>query len=566
MIVAPIEGSGNRTRVHYDPDIAADDQTSTESADAGQQSQVPHRAGIVLAALILVAGVANLNLSVANVALPDIGLHFDSSQTSLDLVAVGFSLGLAGSVLYLGAVGDRYGRKLLILIGMALSIPASLVAGFATSDTMLIVGRVIGGVAAGMAFPTTLALITALWSGPARTKAIATWSALGGALAALGPLLAGWLLENFYWGSVFLITVPMSALAFVLALLIVPAHINETTNPVDHLGGLISIVFVGALVLSINFAGGSELRSTAIAAGAIMIVALVAFILQERRARFPLYDLDIASRRVFWVAALAGIIVFGSLMGAMFVGQQYLQNVLGYSPLEAGAAILPAVVLMVPSAPISARMVGRFGARLTLLTGYVFCFFSFLLMLLVWDVGASYWAVAPAYGCIGIGVGLAGTPASNSLTGSVPVERAGMASGTADLQRDLGGAAMQSVMGALLTAGYGAAIAADVADAPPALQNQVTSDIARELESSFAAAELTAQRVPTFSDQIIAAARVAFIDGANNAYLAGCAAIVIGFVLVATGFPRHDRERELLAEYHVADAASRAAGERDSAP
>ena len=177
MIVAPIEGSGNRTRVHYDPGIAADDQTSTESADADQQSQVPHRAGIVLAALILVAGVANLNLSVANVALPDIGLHFDSSQTSLDLVAVGFSLGLAGSVLYLGAVGDRYGRKLLILIGMALSIPASLVAGFATSDTMLIVGRVIGGVAAGMAFPTTLALITALWSGPARTKAIATWSA-----------------------------------------------------------------------------------------------------------------------------------------------------------------------------------------------------------------------------------------------------------------------------------------------------------------------------------------------------------------------------------------------------
>ncbi|MEM8618905.1 MAG: MFS transporter [Actinomycetota bacterium] len=518
---------------------------------------MPNRAGVVLATLILVAGVANLNLSVANVALPDIGLHFGSSQTSLDLVAVGFSLGLAGSVLYLGAVGDRYGRKLLILVGMALSIPASLVAGFATSDTMLIVGRVIGGVAAGMAFPTTLALITALWSGPARTKAIATWSALGGALAALGPLLSGWLLENFYWGSVFLITVPLSGLAFMLALAIVPAHVNETTNPVDHLGGLISIVFVGALVLSINFAGVSELRSTALAAGAIMVIALVAFIMQERRARFPLYDLEVASRRVFWVAALAGIIVFGSLMGAMFVGQQYLQNVLGYSPLEAGAAILPAVVLMVPSAPISARMVGRFGARLTLLTGYVFCFFSFSLMLLLWDEGASYWAVAPAYVCIGIGVGLAGTPASNSLTGSVPVERAGMASGTADLQRDLGGAAMQSVMGALLTAGYGAAIAADVADAPPELQNQVTNDIARELESSFAAAELTAERVPIFSDQIVAAARVAFIDGANNAYLAGCTAIVIGFVLVATVFPRHDRERELLAEYEAADEAAR---------
>ena len=141
----------------------------------------PDRAGIVLVTLILVAAVANLNLSVANVALPSIGEAFDSSQVTLNLIAVGYSLGLAASVLYLGAIGDRYGRKLLLVLGTALAIPMSLLAAFAPRDEVLFVARVGGGLAAGMAYPTTLALITALWSGPARTKSIALWSALGGA-------------------------------------------------------------------------------------------------------------------------------------------------------------------------------------------------------------------------------------------------------------------------------------------------------------------------------------------------------------------------------------------------
>jgi DHA2 family multidrug resistance protein-like MFS transporter len=172
---------------------------ATRPDNAG--GQAPERAGLVLAALILVAGVANLNLSVANVALPDIGKHFDSSQTTLDLIAVGYSLGLAASVLYLGALGDRYGRKLMLLLGMALSVPACLLAAFAPSDVVLFAARVVGGLSAGMAYPTTLALIAALWSGPGRTKSIALWSALGGAIASLGPLVAGALLEQFSWGS-----------------------------------------------------------------------------------------------------------------------------------------------------------------------------------------------------------------------------------------------------------------------------------------------------------------------------------------------------------------------------
>src|SRR5574341_1367460 len=168
----------------------------------------PERAKLVLLSLILVAAVANLNLSVANVALPDIGESFDSSQTALNLIAVGYSLGLAASVLWLGALGDRYGRKLMIVLGMVLSVPASIVAAFAPSEWVLFGARVVGGLSAGLSYPTTLALITALWSGPARTKSIALWSALGGGISALGPLVSGGMLQHFWWGSVFLVTLP----------------------------------------------------------------------------------------------------------------------------------------------------------------------------------------------------------------------------------------------------------------------------------------------------------------------------------------------------------------------
>src|SRR6188768_435931 len=269
------------------------------------ESSSPKRAGLVLTALILVAAVANLNLAVANVALPDIGKAFGSGQTTLNLIAVGYSLGLATSVLYLGALGDRYGRKMMLLLGMGLSIPASLLAGFAPSDGVLFIARLLGGVAAGMAFPTTLALITALWSGAARTRSIALWSAIGGAIASLGPLLSGALLEQFDWGSVFLVTLPLAALALFMAWRYVPAHVNEATEPVDNLGGILSILLVAALVLGINLAPVPGKGTLAIGLGVVAIAATAAFVIRQRRARSPLYDLEVAGRRIFWVAACA---------------------------------------------------------------------------------------------------------------------------------------------------------------------------------------------------------------------------------------------------------------------
>jgi len=171
---------------------------ATDAASAVPAATALQNAKLVLISLILVAAVANLNLSVANVALPSIGEAFDAGQVALDLIAVGYSLGLAASVLYLGALGDRYGRKLLLLLGVGLSIPICVLAAYAPTDGVLFVARLLGGLAAGMAYPTTLALITALWSGPGRTKSIALWSGTGGAIAALGPVIAGFFLQYFW--------------------------------------------------------------------------------------------------------------------------------------------------------------------------------------------------------------------------------------------------------------------------------------------------------------------------------------------------------------------------------
>ena len=259
---------------------------------AAQESSGPDNAKMVLIALILVAAVANLNLSVANVALPSIGNAFDASQTELNLVAVAYSLGLASSVLWLGALGDRYGRKMMLLLGVALSVPACLIAAYAGSIEVLIGGRVIGGVSAGMAYPTTLALIAALWSGQARTKAIALWSATGGAIAACGPVVAGFLLEHFSWKSVFVVTLPLAVVALVMAWKFVPAHVNETTEKVDNLGGVLSMVLVGALILGINFAPVPNETALVVTLFAIAIIATALFLYRQRKAENPLYDLE----------------------------------------------------------------------------------------------------------------------------------------------------------------------------------------------------------------------------------------------------------------------------------
>jgi MFS transporter, DHA2 family, multidrug resistance protein len=538
--------------------MTASAKSAEASGAAVNQGSAPPKAMIVLGTLIIIAAVANLPLAMANVALPSIGAAFDASQTQLNLVAVAYSLGLACSVLWLGALGDRYGRKQIAILGVTLAMPAALVCGFAPTIQVLIAGRLFGGFAAGMAYPTTLALIAALWGpGPARTRSIALWAAIGGAVSACGPLLSGLLLTVFPWNSIFFVVLPVAIIALLMALRYLPSHINETTETVDNLGGVLSVVLVGSFILGINFAPVPSVRTLVLGLFVVALIALVLFVIRQRRASNPLYDLKIAARPTFWVAAVGGIIVFGSLMGAMFIGQQFLQDVLGYSTVDAGLAILPAAIFMILVAPRSAMLVEARGARFTLLAGYIFILLGFIWMLLLWNEGAPYWVVGVGYALVGTGVGLAGTPASRSLTASVPVERVGMASGTADLQRDLGGALMQSIFGALLAAGYAATMATAIAAAPEG--TQVPASVSSALTMSYAGAQSVSAQYPQYASQITAAAKASFLAGDSYAYMAGIIAVLIGAALVFLLFPKKDEERKLLVEYHQQDMATAAA-------
>jgi Na+/melibiose symporter-like transporter len=284
---------------------------------------------------------------------------------------------------------------------------------------------------------------------------------------------------------------------------------------------------------------------------AIALISGVAFFWRQATVREPLFDLKYAARSTFWVAAVSGIIVFGSLMGAMFVGQQFLQNVLDYNTLEAGLAILPCVILMVVTAPMSSRLIARFGSRITLLIGFALCTLGFVSMYALWTTSTPVASVVLSYALIGAGVGIAGTPASHSLTASVPVTRVGMASGTGDLQRDLGGAIMQSLLGAILGASYAASVAAGIAAAPADVQAGITTQIGSQLRSSFGSASDLAAQFPQYSDAIVSAARASFLAGSDAAYLTGIAAMLVGAALTWIFYPRKAREEEMFAQFEA---------------
>ena len=525
---------------------------------AGTSTGTIKAGGLVLATLILGASVANLNLSVANVALPTIDRDLDATQTQLDLVAVGFTLGLATSVLYLGALADRHGRKLMLLLGLALSIPTAAMAAWSGNVDVLVLARIFGGIAAGMAFPTTLSLITALFDGQRRTRGIALWSGCGGGAAALGPVISGFLLRHFWWGSVFAVTIPLAAVALVLALVLIPKRAGESPEPVDNLGGVISVLFIGALIMAINLAPAPGRNTVTLALAAVAVAGGAAFFWRQRHARNPLFDLHVAARRLFWVAAVAGIVVFGALMGSLFIGQQFLQDVLGMDSFQAGAAILPAPVLMVLLAPVAARMMQRHGGRPTLVLGFL-CVIAGFATMLAWHEGSGYLPVGLAYAFIGAGVGLAGPPATRSIMSSVPERRAGMGSATTDLQRDLGGAVMQSVLGALLTLRYSSFFAEAFTEVPKEKMQALGDEAANAIASSFGGAADVAKNLPQADAQkLMDAAREAFTQGSHLAIATAVAVALGGLVVVLLAFPRKDREQQTEAAYAAADPGTAA--------
>jgi MFS transporter, DHA2 family, multidrug resistance protein len=516
--------------------------------DRPSAGESPPRAGAILTVLILGAVVANINLAIANVALPSIGAALDTSQAELNLVAVGFTLGLASSVLYLGALADRYGRKPAMMLGAALSVPASLLAAWAPNATVLIVARVSGGLAAGLLYPITLSLITGLFRGGARTRAIALWSGIGGGCSALGPLIGGLLLGRFWWGSVFLPSVPIAVLVVVLAGLWLPRHAGESSEPVDHPGGVLSVVFIGPLVLAISLVPDYGFNGTVLGLFAVALVGLVLFVIRERRAPSPLFDLKVLGARTFTIALVGGTITWGGLLGATFIGQQYTQNVLGYSPLSAALITLPAAVFVAAAARPAGRMIASRGSRVPLALGLAVTAVGFLGMAL-FGMTTSAVVVGIVYGVLGLGIGLAGPPSSSSLMGSVPVARAGMGSASNDLQRDFGGALFQAVMGTLLAVEYTSYFTKAFAALPPQQAQQLSQQAVATISHSFTGAEQVAKQFPQAqAQQLVAAAQQAFVDGKTAAILFAVLASLIGLVVVLLLYPNKQDEEATYAQ------------------
>ena len=502
----------------------------------------PPKSAFVLLALVTGAIVSNISLSIANVALPSIGRDLNASQGDLTTIANAFALGLASTVLYFGALADRYGRKLMFVIGAILTVPTAFISAFAPNVEILVLGRFTSGLAAALLFPTTLSLISSLYKNHAKVTAIALWSGIGGGVAALGPVMGGWMLEYYWWGSVFLIAVPLVVIALIIGLVVLPWKSDEEKNPIDHIGGVFSIIGVLLLVITIEqVADGLEwsLLWTFLAS----LVFLGLFFWRQTRAPSPLIYLPLLKARTMWVAFLAGSITFGSLIGAMFIGQQFSQNVLGYTTFVSALVVVPTALGTMIFGQIAGKLVIARGSRLTFSLGLTAVAIAFVVMLVTWTETANMGWVIAAYSLVGIGVGLSVTPASRALMGSVPPARSGMGSAFLDLTRDLGGAIIQATMGTFLAAAYAVSVRSQLSALPESEASKVTDTVSQELASSYSSAAQVAEKYSgSTSEAILAGATEAFTDGKSLAIGVALVLTLIGLAVVIFVFPNKDKE------------------------
>ena len=327
--------------------------------------------------IIVIVGNTVLNVALPTLARPD-GLG--ASNTELQWMVDAYALVFAGLLFTAGALGDRFGRKGALQAGLVVFAIGSLVGAFADSSGQVIAGRAVMGIGAAFIMPSTLSILTNVFPGRERAKAIAIWAGISGAGAAIGPVTSGLLLEHYWWGSVFLINLPIIAIALVAVWILVPKSKDSTASPLDPVGAVLSLVGISALVYAIIEGpnhGWASVESLLWFIGAIGVLALFAW--WEWRSRHPMLDLRLFRNRRFSVASGGISLIFFAMFGMFYLLTQYLQFVLGYSPLEAALRLLPFPALMMIVAPQTPRLVARFGADRVASTGLAFIAVAFLL-------------------------------------------------------------------------------------------------------------------------------------------------------------------------------------------
>jgi EmrB/QacA subfamily drug resistance transporter len=403
--------------------------------------------------------------TIVNVALPTLVRDLEADVAELQWVVDAYTLVFAGLLLLAGALGDRYGRRRTLLAGLAVFGVSSAVAAYAGGVDGLIAARAVMGAGAAFIMPATLSLLISVFTDPReRAMAIGIWAATAGLGVALGPVVGGVLLDHFWWGSIFIVNVPLVAIAVVAGIRLLPESRDPVARRLDWTGAALSGAGLVALVWAIIEAPSKGWTSAPVlVAGGIAAVALVAFVLWQRRVAEPLLDVRLFANPRFTAASSTVMVLFFALFGFLFLSTQYLQFVLGYSPSAAGVRVLPYAGAMIVCAPLSSRLVASLGTKRVATAGMLL-FAAGLAVAASISTSSGYGRLAVALLLMGAGMGLAGAPATESIMGSLPPERANIGSAVNDTTRELGGALGVAVVGSIASS----LITGQVADGVPA--------------------------------------------------------------------------------------------------
>lgn len=490
-----------------------------------------------LTVICLSVFVISVDATIVNVALPTLSRELRADTAQLQWIVDAYTLAMSGLLLSAGSLGDRYGRRSWLNSGLALFAITSAVAAQVDSADALIAARAAMGVGAAVIFPTTLGLITNIFTEPIpRAKAIGLWAAMVGVGVAVGPISGGWLLEHFWWGSIFLVNVPTAVVAIAGGTLFVPTSRDPATPPVDVPGLLLSAVGVTTLIYTIIEAPSWGWSSTRALAGfTLAAIVLVAFAVWERRSTHPMLDVTVFFNRRFSGGSLAVTAGFLTLFGFIFVITQYFQFIKNYTAFEAGVRLLPVAVSIALASILGPQLVERVGTT-AVVAGGLAVFAAGLAWASTADAATPYREIAMQMLLLGGGLGLTTAPATEAIMGSLSADKAGVGSAVNDTTRELGSTLGVAIVGSVFASLYSGHLGANAA------LMALPTDVRTTMQRSIAAAYNVIGHLP--ADQIAGvhdAVNHAFLDGLQAGSLVCAGIAVVAAIVVAVLLPARAR-------------------------
>jgi EmrB/QacA subfamily drug resistance transporter len=519
-----------------------------------------NRRPLILASLLLAAFAINLDTTIVNVALPTLVRELHATNSQLQWIVDAYNLVFASFLLAAGSLSDRAGRKGTLIAGLALFGTASLAGGFASSSGQLIAARCLMGLGAALVFPSTLSLISNVFTERAeRARAIGLWGATAGMAIALGPIFGGWLLGRFSWASIFFAMAPVALVGGLLVARFVPTSRDLTAPRADRPGLVLSTAAMALLVFTIIEAPSSGWGSVRTLAGIAAAGALAAaFFARERHTSEPMLDLELFLNPRFTAACAAVTVSFFTLFGFIFLMTQYFQFIKSYDPLSAGVHLLPVACSVGVASVLGTRAAVRFGTKLVVTAGLVMVS-VFYLWVATATATTAYLTIALQMVVYGVGMGLTSAPATEAIMGVVPRAKAGVGSAVNDATRLLGGTLGVAVIGSVYASIYASRLAARI-------PSQAPRRVAAAAEASVGAALVSAQRLAASGHATLAAllhagASDAFIQGLHVACLVAAGVAAAGALLAAARLPAQPLQTEPIAPPEPLASDSPRAGE-----